>query len=75
MDAPDHYLGWTAPEPGVPTLRVPCPDCNARPGAACTTPTDTGRKPMSLIHNHRVPRQSYPVRLGGTNTEGWGPEL
>ena len=31
-----------------------CPVCWALPGAKCTTPTDTSRRPVAWIHELRV---------------------
>lgn len=30
-----------------------CPVCNAQPGQACTTPTDTGRRIVNWVHLSR----------------------
>lgn len=30
-----------------------CPDCGARAGERCTTPTDTGRREVGWIHDAR----------------------
>lgn len=35
-------------------LGYPCPDCLARPGRACTVPTDTGRRVVTWFHNARI---------------------
>jgi len=32
------------------TLSRPCPVCQAKPGEPCTTPTDTGRRPIRGFH-------------------------
>lgn len=34
-------------------LVVPCPVCGAFPGAPCTQPTNTGRKPVWWTHLKR----------------------
>lgn len=53
-----------APTPGVPTVRVPCATCMARPGVGCTAPADTpaGRRGVPWLHLERVPRETYPSR-------------
>lgn len=33
---------------------VACPACNALGGMPCTTPTDTGRRPVAWVHNSRA---------------------
>ena len=34
-------------------LKVPCPNCQAKPGERCTQPTDTGRRPVDWVHAAR----------------------
>jgi hypothetical protein len=37
---------------------VPCPDCQARPGEACSAPTDRGRRLVGWHHIARMDRAS-----------------
>lgn len=38
---------------GMTALAVKCPACGSNPGEPCTQTTNTGRRPVTWVHNAR----------------------
>jgi hypothetical protein len=52
-ECPQEAINRQAP---ADPLDVPCPACQAKPGARCTTPTDTSRREVKWVHLGRQDR-------------------